>query len=67
MNLTMEPGEADGVYVADVMDIRFDIPDLAGGQELSLWLEVELSNNTVAQAYGVSWFAEDGQLYLITG
>ena len=67
VNLTMEPGEADGVYVADVMDIRFDIPDLAGGQELSLWLEVELSNNTVAQAYGVSWFAEDGQLYLITG
>lgn len=67
VNLTMEPGEADGVYVADVKDIRFDIPDLAGGQELSLWLEVELSNNTVAQAYGVSWFAEDGQLYLITG
>ena len=67
VNLTMEPGEADGVYVADVMDIRFDIPDLAGGQELSLWLEVELSNNTVAQAYGVSWFAEDGQLYLVTG
>ena len=66
-NVSMEPGEADGVYVADVDGIRFDIPELTGEQELSLWLEVELSDGTLAQGYGVSWFRDGGQLYLVTG
>ncbi len=66
-NVTMEPGEADGVYVADVDGIRFDIPELTVEQELSLWLEVELSDGTVAQGYGVSWFSDGQELYLVTG
>lgn len=65
--VTMEPGEADGVYVADVNEIRFDIPQLTGEQELSLWLEVELSNGTLARGYGVSWFSDGQELYLVTG
>lgn len=66
-NIAMEPGEADGIYVADVEGIRFDIPELSADQELSLWLEVELSNGTVARGYGVSWFSDGRELYLISG
>ena len=66
-DLTMEPGEADGVYVADVNGIGFHIPELTGEQELSLWLEVALSDGTVTQGYGVSWFSDGSQMYLVTG
>ena len=66
-NIAMEPGEADGIYVADLDGIRFDLPKLTADQEISLWLEVELSDGTIALGYGVSWFSDGRELYLITG
>lgn len=66
-DMAMEPGEAEGVYVVDLDNTVFQIQQPGENEELSLWIEVELSDGGLLEAYGVSWFAEDGQLYLVTG
>lgn len=63
----MEPGEADGVYVADLKELSFEIPEMDGDGELTLWTEAKLSNGKTMMVYAVSWIARDGQLYLVTG
>lgn len=64
--ITLEPGEAAGVYEADVT-AQFEIPEITTADDLQLWLVVELENGQVLDSCGAGWYLEDEQLMLITG
>lgn len=61
-----EPGQG-GLYTLSIADIRFDIPEMEDDQQLSLQLDVTLSNGqTLTDANG-TWFYDDGSLVSAVG
>ena len=64
--ITLNPGEGTDSYEVEVA-ADFEIPELGADEELQVWLIVELGETDVVSSCGASWYAEDGQLMLITG
>lgn len=65
--LVLTAGEADGVWNLDGSYTDIALPDLSEDDELSLWLELTLSNGTAVQHCGAQWYPENGQLLLVAG
>lgn len=65
--IELRPGEADGSFEAELSGLTFTIPELEPDDELELQLMVTFTGGNVIQAYGVSWYLEDGMLCLISG
>ena len=65
--LTLSDPAASGLYELSIADTRFDIPAMEDDQQLTLCLEVTLSNGqTLTDANG-TWSYMDGQLISIVG
>ena len=64
--LTLNPGEGTDSYEAEVA-VDFAVPELGADEELQVWLIVELGDTDVVYSCGAGWYAENGQLMLITG
>ena len=59
--LTMAPGETDRSYEASLAGVSFEIPGGIGAdQQLSLRLDVQLTNGQALSAQGGSWYYQDG-------
>ena len=65
--IELRPGEADGSFEAELSGLTFTIPELEPDDELELQLMVTFTGGSVIQAYGVSWYLEEGMLCLISG
>lgn len=65
--LTLIPGEADGVLVHNGPAPDLTLPELTQGDELSLWLELDLSDGTAEHTCGAQWYLDNGQLLLVAG
>ena len=61
-----EPG-AGGVYAMSLEDIRFDIPEMEDDQQLSLRLDVTLSNGQVLTDSNGTWSYIGGELVSAVG
>ena len=66
-SVTLDIGEADGVFEAEITNASFTIPEISSDEELHLWLTVEPMNNQPVFVCGASWYTENGQLMLIAG
>lgn len=64
--LSLEPGEAAGIFEADAA-AQFEIPALGADEELQLWLVVEPAGSHPLSAYGAGWHLENEQLVYIAG
>lgn len=65
--LTLVPGEGTNALTMDGSMPEFSLPELAGGDELALWLEIELSDGRTEQVCGAEWYLENGELMLVAG
>lgn len=66
--LTLEPGEGGGAYELTLSGGELNWPEeLTDGDNLDLYLEVELSDGNVLSTMGGSWFYGDGGLDLVVG
>jgi hypothetical protein len=65
--LTLSAPEVGGVYTVNIADIRFDIPAMEDDQELTLRLDVVLSNGQTLTDTNGTWFFNDGQLVSAVG
>jgi len=60
--LVMQGTDDIGYYTLELSDITFDLPELEGDQQLSLDLEVRLSNDQILTAPGGIWYYTDAGL-----
>ena len=65
--LDMHPGEASDSYELDLAGFPLDLPELAHGDHLDLYLEATLTDGTVLNFPGGSWDWENGRLLMIAG
>ncbi len=65
--LTLPEQASNGSYTLQLTDAAFQTPDLEDDQQLSLRLDVTLSNGQTLTALGGTWFANDGDLLLAVG
>lgn len=61
-----DPG-VNGGYDLQITSSAFQIPEMEDDQQLSLRLDVTLSNSQTLSAPGGTWFYNDGQLLLAVG
>lgn len=66
-NVTLSESELPSSYELDLTDVSFDVPTLEDDQQLSLRLDVTLSNGQFLTAPGCTWSYIDGQLVSIVG
>ena len=65
--LVMQGTDDIGYYTLDLSDVSFELPQLEGDQQLSLELEVKLSNDQVLSAPGGIWYHNDNGLLSAVG
>lgn len=65
--LTLPEPTAGGLYELSIADIRFDIPAMEDDQQLSLRLDVTLSNGQVLTDANGTWFYIGGELVSAVG
>lgn len=65
--LVMQGTDDVGYYTLDMSNVSFDLPSLEGEQQLSLDLEVKLSNDQILSAPGGSWYTSDDGLMSAVG
>lgn len=65
--LTLVPGEGTNALTMDDSTPEFYLPELNDGDELSLWLEVALSDGRSERICGAEWYLENGELMLVAG
>lgn len=65
--LIMQGTDDIGYYTLDLSDISFDLPQMEGDQQISLDLEVKLSNGQVLSAPGGTWYSSDEGLLSAVG
>lgn len=66
-DITLVSGESEGGYELTLTNVMLPLPELKADQQLDLKLEVTLSDGQSLRSDSVSWYAEDGSLYLIAG
>ena len=57
--LVMQGTDDIGYYTLDLSKVSFDLPQMEGDQQLSLDLEVKLSNDQILSAPGGTWYSSD--------
>ena len=65
--LTLVPGEGTNALTLEDASARFTLPELTEGDELALWLEIDLSDGRTEQVCGAEWYLEGGELLLVAG
>ncbi len=65
--LTLTPGEESGAFTASLADVTLELPQMEDDQQVSLRLEVTLSNGQSLSASGAAWWYMDGQLLSAVG
>ena len=65
-SIVLEPGESSSVYEA-AASVQFDLPQLAEGEEIELWLMVAPTAGTPLFSCAAGWYLDNGQLMLIAG
>lgn len=66
-DLTLETGEGANSYELTLQSVPLNLPTLKEGQELTLWLEITLSNGQIVTSSGAGWFLEDNELHFVVG
>lgn len=67
MELEMPAPAADGSYTLSLTDTAFQTPAMEDDQQLSVRLDVTLSNGQFLSASGGTWFYNDGSLLMAVG
>lgn len=65
--LTLPEPDANGLYVLNISDTRFDIPAMEDDQQLTLRLDVTLSNGQILNDANGTWSYIGGQLVSAVG
>ncbi len=65
--LTLEEGETAGSYALALTNVSFDVPAMEDDQQLTLRLDVTLSNGHTLTAPGGTWFYNDSALLTAVG
>ena len=65
--LTLPEPDANGLYVLNISDTRFDIPTMEDDQQLTLRLDVTLSNGQILNDANGTWSYIGGQLVSAVG
>ena len=65
--LVMQSSNDDGYYSLELSDVEFKLPQMEGDHQLSLQLEVKLSNGQILTAPGGSWYNSDEGLLSAVG
>jgi hypothetical protein len=60
--LVMQGTDDIGYYTLELSKVSFDLPQMEGDQQLSLDLEVKLSNDQILSAPGGTWYSSDAGL-----
>ena len=60
--LVMQGTDDIGYYTLDLSDISFKLPEMEGDQQITLDLEVKLSNDQILSSPGGSWYNQDAGL-----
>jgi hypothetical protein len=58
----MLPSEVEGSFEVSIRDLQLPMPELTDGDNLELFLEITLSDGRHLQAFGISWYLENGKL-----
>ena len=66
-DLTMGPGETPDRYAAEIAGIHFTVPALEDDQQMSIRMDVALSDGQTLTTSGGSWFYNGGDLVLVVG
>ena len=64
--ITLTKADSDTAYQT-ALTASFQLPQIAEGEELQLWLMVETDTGNTLFACAAGWYLEDGQLAMITG
>lgn len=65
--IKLTPSEVMGSYDLTITDLQMPMPLLEEGNSLELYLEVTLSDGRHLQAFGISWYLENGKLSSVVG
>ena len=65
--VSLSPSEVSGSYDATLNDLHLPMPALEKNDTLELYLEITLSDGRRLQAFGISWYLEDGELVSSVG
>lgn len=66
-SLVMQGTDDVGYYTLDLSNVSFPLPEMEGDQQLSVDLEVKLSNGQILSAPGGSWYSSDEGLMNAVG
>lgn len=64
--ITLTKADSDTAYQT-ALTASFQLPQIAEGEELQLWLMVETDTGKMLFACAAGWYLENGQLAMITG
>lgn len=65
--ITLNPSEVANSFDATLIDLSLPMPELEKADSLELYLEVVLSDGRHMQAFGISWYLENGRLQSAVG
>ena len=65
--LVMQGTDDVGYYTLDISDITFKLPEMEGDHQISLDLEVKLSNGQILSSPGGAWYNNDEGLLAAVG
>lgn len=65
--IKLAPSEVAGSYDLTITDLHMSMPVLEEGDALELYLEVTLSDGRHLQAFGITWYLENGKLSSVVG
>lgn len=53
--------------IAEIIGLRFAVPEMEDDQQLELWMEVKLSDGQTLFTSGGCWYYNGGELFLVVG
>ena len=65
--VALAPSEVEGSLELMILDLEIPMPELADGDALELYLEVQLSDGRILEALGITWYMEQGNLSSAVG
>lgn len=67
VSIALAPSEVAGSFDLTITDLHIPMPKLEKSDTLELYLEITLSDGRHLQAFGISWYLEDGKLSSVVG
>ncbi len=65
--VTLVATESQSSFEAKLEGVRFDLPELAEGQQVDVWLEVVLSDGQIVLSPACGWFRSGTELLMVAG